>query len=134
MSTPRKLTPKQEAFCREYLVDLNATAAAERAGYRHPNQQGPRLLVNVGIAAAIAAAQAARSARTQITQDWVLQRLYEEATFTGEGASHSARVAALKLAGLHLGMFAERHQHTGADGGPIVIREIVVDASTDPAR
>lgn len=28
-----KLTPKQEAFCREYLIDLNATAAAKRAGY-----------------------------------------------------------------------------------------------------
>ena len=46
------LTQKQEAFVAEYLVDLNATAAAERARYEHPNKQGPRMLVNVGIAKA----------------------------------------------------------------------------------
>ena len=45
------------------MIDLNATEAAIRAGYsaKTANQQGPRLLVNVGIAAAIGAAQAARS-------------------------------------------------------------------------
>ena len=66
------LTPKQERFVAEYLVDLNATAAAERAGYEHPNKQGPRMLVNVGIAKAIASAQARRSERTEVTQDYVL--------------------------------------------------------------
>ena len=43
---PRELTPKQERFCREYLVDYNATQAAIRAGYspRNADKAGPRLV------------------------------------------------------------------------------------------
>lgn len=74
------LTPKQERFVDEYLVDLNATAAAGRAGYRQPNAQGPRLLVNVGVAAAIAAAQVERGRRTQLSADQVLRELALVAT------------------------------------------------------
>ena len=71
------MTPKQEAFVREYLIDLNATAAAARAGYsaRTANEQGARLLANVSVRTAIAAAQARRAERTQVDADWVLKRL-----------------------------------------------------------
>lgn len=71
------LTDKQARFVEEYLVDLNATQAAIRAGYsaRTAEQQGPRLLGNAGVAAAIREAQARRSARTEVTQDRVLQEL-----------------------------------------------------------
>ncbi len=57
------LTPKQARFVEEYLIDLNATAAAKRAGYseRTAYAQGQRLLKNVEIAAAIQKAQKARS-------------------------------------------------------------------------
>lgn len=45
-----KLTRKQLAFIDEYFIcGMNATEAARRLGYAHPNTQGPRLLVNVGI-------------------------------------------------------------------------------------
>lgn len=76
------LTPKQAAFVREYLVDLNATQAAIRAGYspRTANEQAARLLVNVSVAAAIEKAMAERSQRTEITQDMVLQRWWDIAT------------------------------------------------------
>ena len=49
--TPRKLTGKQELFCKEYLIDQNATQAAIRAGYSKKTaySQGQRLLKNVGI-------------------------------------------------------------------------------------
>ena len=69
------LTPKQQRFVQEYLIDLNATQAAIRAGYsaKTAEQQGPRLLGNVGVAQAIKAAQDARAKRTNITQDRVLQ-------------------------------------------------------------
>jgi phage terminase small subunit len=72
-----KLTPKQARFVEEYLVDLNATQAAIRAGYseRTARQQGDRLLTNADIGAAIAKAQADRSERTEITQDQVLREL-----------------------------------------------------------
>ncbi len=71
------LTAKQQRFVQEYLIDLNSTQAAIRAGYNANNAdvQGPRLLGNVGIAAAIAEAQAERSRRTEITADNVLREL-----------------------------------------------------------
>ncbi len=70
-----ELTPRQARFVDEYLIDLNATQAATRAGYsaRTANEQGARLLANVSVAEAIAVAQAARAARTHITQDQVLK-------------------------------------------------------------
>jgi hypothetical protein len=69
------LTPKQQRFVEEYLVDLNATQAAIRAGYseRNADKIGPELLGKTRVAAAIAAAQQARSDRTGITQDDVLR-------------------------------------------------------------
>lgn len=76
-----KLTPKQARFVAEYLIDLNATQAAIRAGYsqRTAEQQGPRLLGNVGVQGAIAKAQAARVERLEVDADWVLKRLFTEA-------------------------------------------------------
>lgn len=76
------MTPKQRAFVLEYLVDLNATQAAIRAGYsaRTANEQGARLLANVSVAQAIAAAQASRMERTKVDADWVLTRLAAEAS------------------------------------------------------
>lgn len=69
-----KLPAKQKKFVEEYLVDLNATQAAIRAGYsqRTAEVQGPRLLGNVRVANAIAEAIKRRSERTEITQDQVL--------------------------------------------------------------
>lgn len=75
----RKLTAKQQRFVEEYLVDLNATQAAIRAGYsaKTANEQGSRLLANVSVAAAISDAQANRSIRVEVNADYVLQRLVE---------------------------------------------------------
>lgn len=69
------LNPKQARFVEEYLLDLNATQAASRAGYMQPQTQGPRLLQNVAVQAALAKAQAKRAERVQIDADWVLKRL-----------------------------------------------------------
>ena len=105
------LTQKQEAFVAEYLVDLNATAAAERAGYEHPNKQGPRMLVNVGIAKAIASAQARRSERTEITQDYVLTAIkdtIEQYRGDGERSNPNAVLKGAELLGRHLAMFTDK--------------------------
>lgn len=82
MADASKLTPKQSAFVAEYLIDLNATQAAIRAGYsqKTANTQGNRLLANVSVAEAIAKAKAARSEKTGIDAAWVLTRLTQEAT------------------------------------------------------
>ena len=78
----RKLTPKQQRFVDEYLIDLNATQSAIRAGYSKKTAQqiGSRLLLNVVVTAAVAVAKVERSKRTQIDSDWVLKRLESEAT------------------------------------------------------
>lgn len=72
-----KLTAKQRRFCEEYLVDLNATRAATRAGYsaRTANEQGARLLAHASVSGVIKAGIEARSKRTEIDADWVLKRL-----------------------------------------------------------
>jgi len=76
------LTDRQRRFVEEYLVDLNATQAAIRAGYskRTAASQGERLLRHVEVAAAVRAAQDARSRRTGLTADRVLQDLLDIAT------------------------------------------------------
>lgn len=76
------LNAKQERFVEEYLVDLNATQAAIRAGYSEKTaySMGQRLLKHVEVAKLLAEAQAKRSERVQLDADWVLTRLAAEAT------------------------------------------------------
>ena len=73
----RKLTDKQAAFVAEYLVDLNATQAAIRAGYseRTAYRIGAELLHKTSVAEAIAAGQAKRAQRVEITADRVVAEL-----------------------------------------------------------
>lgn len=73
----RKLTPKQAEFVRQYLVDLNATQAAIRAGYSEKTaySTGQRMLKNVEVQNAIAQAQVQRTKRTEITADRVVAEL-----------------------------------------------------------
>lgn len=68
------LTPKQEEFAQQYLVDLNAAQAAKRAGYKHIDN-GRQLLTKTHVSDRIAELQAARGERTEITQDRVLEEL-----------------------------------------------------------
>ena len=79
----RKLTEMQKQFVAEYLVDLNATQAAIRAGYsdRTAHSQGPRLLENVEIKKLIAAAMEKRGERTEVTADRVIEELAKLAFF-----------------------------------------------------
>lgn len=139
-----KLTDKQTAFVREYLVDLNATQAAIRAGYseRTAYSVGQRLLKNVEIQRAVAAAQAKRARRVEVTQDYVLSNLVEVVERTmqrapvldrkGEQVTDEEGRAvwmfdakganrALELLGKHLGIFTDkvRAEVSGPDGGPV---------------
>ena len=121
------LTPKQERFVQEYLVDLNATAAADRAGYKDPNI-GRQLITKNSVASAIRKAQQRVQKRTEITQDMVVEKLAEIALGKAtdfavegypivEGAKNetSSQLRALELLGKHLGMFVDRSkvEHEG---------------------
>lgn len=92
------LTAKQQLFVQEYLIDLNATQAAIRAGYspKTAYSMGQRLLKNVEVAAAIAEALAKRAERVEIDQDYVLRQavklhercMQEVAPFTDRKGEH----------------------------------------------
>lgn len=69
-----RLTEKQKRFADEYLKDLNATAAARRAGYKDPNF-GRQLLTKTNVSVYIQKRMQAQQSRTEITQDRVLQEL-----------------------------------------------------------
>lgn len=73
------LTDKQDAFCREYLIDLNATQAAIRAGYseKTANRIAAKLLSKVDIQNSIAQLKAQRNEQVNIDAAYVLRRLVE---------------------------------------------------------
>ena len=86
MSQPKgtqmtKLTKKQQCFVDEYLIDLNATQAAIRAGYSEATAKdiGCENLAKPNIKSAIDKALKERSERTKIDADWLLRRLAAEA-------------------------------------------------------
>jgi len=72
-----ELNDKQVLFVKEYLVDLNATQAAMRAGYskRTAGKQGTRLLSHAVISKAIEIAKRERMQRVEVTHDRVLEEL-----------------------------------------------------------
>jgi phage terminase small subunit len=110
------MTPKQQQFVQEYLVDLNATQAAIRAGYspRTANRIASENLSKLDIQATIDSEIAERSRRTEVTLDRVVKELAAIA-FADPLAPQSiapvfrVRVAdklrALELLGKHVGMF-----------------------------
>lgn len=76
-----KLSDREKRFAEEYLIDLNATQAAIRAGYAKSGAEkmGYDLLRRPRVAELIAQGKEARSERTKIDADWLLQRLADEA-------------------------------------------------------
>lgn len=160
-----RVPPRWIRFVDEYLIDLNATKAYIRSGYKVSEsvarRNGARLLTNAVIAALIEEEQKKRAARTHIEQDRVLLEIARLAfndprkAFSSDGAllpvhqwpdevaaaissvevdekqgddGLAVRVSKVKfwdkgrqleLAGKHLGLFLERQEITGKNGGPI---------------
>lgn len=138
-----KLTDKQQRFVDEYLIDLNATQAAIRAGYSEKTAAviGNENLIKPYIAEAIAKAQEKRSERTEVSQDYVIKTIIETIercsqarpvydksgelvmmeTPNGELApvyKYDATnvLKGAELLGRHLVMFKDKVEHTGKDG------------------
>ncbi|MCT8850281.1 terminase small subunit [Glaesserella parasuis] len=153
-----KLTDKQQRFVEEYLIDLNATQAAIRAGYSADTarQIGAENLSKLVIQEAIQEAQNKRAARVNVTQDDVLKGLLEIISMsTGkqkitetelskvDGSivpmdvekvcfePHAANKA-LELLGKHLGMFKDKVDVTNSDGSlrPTVIELVAPNENT----
>lgn len=142
------LTQKQQRFIEEYLVDLNATQSAIRAGYSEDTAHaiGWENLRKPDIAEAIAAARKVQSERTRIDADYVLQTIRETVercrqvepvvdrrgeqveTETPDGAVAKAYtfdskgvLKGCELLGRNLALWKDRVEHSGPDGKPIEI-------------
>lgn len=138
-----KLTAKQEMFVAEYLIDLNATQAAIRAGYsaKTANVIGPENLAKPCIAKAIQEAMDKRSQKIEITAEYVLNTIQETIercsqkqpildnqgnpilveTPNGELAQvfkfdSQAVLKGAELLGKHLKLFTDKTEVTGKDG------------------
>lgn len=128
-----KLTPKQKTFVQEYLVDLNATQAAIRAGYsaKTARQVGAENLSKPVIQEFIQAAMNKRSERTEITADYVLygikaivEQCTSQKTIVNEDGTETVvgnfdpqpALKGLELLGKHLKIFVDRAELTGKDG------------------
>lgn len=111
------LTDKQKRFCEEYLVDLNATQAAIRAGYsKKTAKYASQWIQEVNpkkpiLRKKIEGLKQNRSVRTEITADRVLEAIAE----IGFGEFQAKdRLKALELLGKHLGLFASGADNTAA--------------------
>lgn len=134
-----KLTDKQQRFVDEYLIDLNATQAAIRAGYSEKTAAviGNENLIKPYIADAIAKAQEKRSERTKVDADYVIKTIVETIercsqakqvydksgelvmTETPDGElapaykyDASSVLKGAELLGRHLSMFTDKVDHT----------------------
>lgn len=127
-----KLTPKQEAFIREYMVDLNATQAAIRAGYsaKTANRIGQENLTKPVILDAIKQKMDKRAEKVDLSAEWILQRLmlvaersmqaepvmifdHESGTMVESGEyqfDSSGANKSLELLGKHIGLFDPKHK------------------------
>ena len=138
----KPLTAKQAAFVREYLIDLNATQAAIRAGYsaNTANEQGSRLLTYVSVRLLIQKAMDERAETVGLTAADVLRDINAvkadamRKTYDKDGnevmANHTAALKALELQGKHLKMFTDKVETTGANGGPLqvqLIKRTIID-------
>ena len=127
------LNDKQKRFVDEYLVDLNATQAAIRAGYseKTAGQIGEQNLKKLEIAKAIQERMEERKYRVEITQDKVLNdielikqdAMRKKTNNAGdeEMNNHSAALKACELQGKHLAMWTEKVDVSGDIGMPAIV-------------
>ena len=148
----KKLTAKQRLFVKEFLVDLNATGAARRAGYSLKTAEaiGFENLRKPKIADALQEEMDKRAARAGINADYVFEtiidtiercRQHKPVTLrngdpvlveTPDGVmtpaytfDSSAVLKGCELLGKHLKLFTDKHEHAGPNGGPIENKWIV---------
>ena len=104
------LRPKQQAFVAEYLVDKNATKAAERAGYspRSAYSIGQENLKKPEVRAAIDRELSAALAKGRVDREWVVARLVEIVDYAMPAAPTSRRVGQADRERVHRGRLAVR--------------------------
>ena len=112
------LTPKQGMFCKEYLVDLNATQAAIRAGYSEntASEMGYENLTKPHIAEYVQGLMNKRSKRVEIDADWVLNGIKDLTNTLMDSETPQHAYKGFELAGKHLQLFTDKVDHSSSDG------------------
>ncbi len=124
MTTTKPLTPKQERFVPEYLIDLNATAAAIRAGYsaKSAKKIGHELLQKPEVKQALAVARRRLAKKLDLSAEKVLGDIARVAKKAETAKEFGAALKGHELLGKHLKLFTEKHEHGGIGGGPVVMQ------------
>jgi phage terminase small subunit len=116
-----QLSPKRQRFVDEYLIDLNATAAYIRAGYRAvghcANVSASRLLHQPMVAQQVQRAMDTRSVELGIDARFVLTTI--KATIDRCSQAEPVMAYDKELLGKHLKMFTDKVEMHGKNGGPI---------------
>lgn len=135
----KKRSPnKKRAFVREYLKDQNGTQAAIRAGYSKKTARSiaSENLTKPDIKAALAKKIEKAEEKAIVDLVYVIKgfkevadRCRQEDTFDAAGANK-----ALECLGKHLGAFIEKHEHSGPNGGPIRLEDLVAGAQKEESE
>lgn len=118
-----KLSGKMERFVEEYLVDLNASAAVLRAGYktRNQNRLASELLAHPLVKATIDERTKERREHMELRADYLINKLIN---IIENGTDKTAdRLRAIELAGKSIALWKERQEVSGPDGGAIAVEE-----------
>lgn len=127
------LTPKQEAFCLAYLKEGNASEAYRQSynseGMRPEtiNRNAKALLDNSKITARLDELRRPVVKAAQLTLQSHLARLEELSRKAEEAEQYSAAITAETNRGKAAGLYTEKHEHSGPDGGPIVTTPTVIE-------
>jgi len=136
-----KLTLKQQLFVESFVdSDGNATEAARRAGYKgdNLNKVASEMRLKPHIKKAIDELTAKRIRELNVTKEYVLRKLVRTVEKAETQDNHGATLRGLELLAKHLGMFVERQEISGPDGGAIVheqkVKQDAADFSSRMAR
>lgn len=129
----RSLSYRQRRFCEEFIVDYNATAAAIRAGYKHGkyiDRQAHQLLHHTGCEAYIAVLEKDKKGKiVSVNPEYVIKQV--TAIVGNEFTKDGDKLRGLELLARHLGMFVDRTEITGKDGGALEFEQRVREESAD---
>lgn len=127
------LSDQQRRFVEEYLVDLNLTEAAKRAGYsaKTASKVGFQLKENQAVRIAIDALRAQRAKNSDVTKDFVLKGIERTIRNAEEAGNHAATLRGYELLARHLGMFVEKTEISGPDGKAIEMKQKVEEDVAD---
>jgi phage terminase small subunit len=119
------LSVRQRRFCEEYIIDFEGKAAAIRAGYapKWADRQAHELLNLPGVAYYVDSLTRSKENKiVSVNPDYVIQRVMD--IIGKDGAKDGDKLRGLELLARHLGMFVDRTEISGPDGGAIETRHV----------